>query len=140
VQSALSWTFQPGSINGKQKEATGLVEFECNQPKSGELAFEDDQKPPVFKAKEPGVTSPQLISKVEPYYSTEARDAHLNGLVRLTVVIDPSGHVADMLVTKPLGLGLDEKAMQAVNQWRFKPGAKDGNPVSTRATIEVMFR
>jgi outer membrane biosynthesis protein TonB len=45
-----------------------------------------------------------------------------------------------MLVTKPLGLGLDEKAMQAVNQWRFKPGAKDGNPVSTRATIEVMFR
>jgi TonB family protein len=140
VQSALRWTFQPGSINGKPKEASGLVELECNQIKPSEMTFEDNLKPSVFKAMEPGVSSPQLISKVEPYYSREARDSHLSGLVRLSIVIDPSGHVGNMLVTKPLGLGLDEKAMQAVIQWRFKPGEKDGNPVAIRATVEVNFK
>jgi len=45
-----------------------------------------------------------------------------------------------MKVVRGLGLGLDEKALQAISQWKFRPGAKDGQPVAVMATIEVNFR
>jgi TonB family protein len=86
------------------------------------------------------VSSPQLLTKVEPEYSMEARVAHYSGVVRLSVIIGTDGHTKDIRVTNSLGLGLDEKAMDAVRQWTFKPGMKDGQPVSVRATIEVKFK
>jgi TonB family protein len=51
-----------------------------------------------------------------------------------------SGRAVNMSVLKSMGLGLDENAMRAVNQWRFKPGEKDGKPVSVWVTIELAFR
>jgi len=86
------------------------------------------------------VSSPALISKVEPEYSDQARRAKYSGVVRLSVVIDENGIPTDIHVTGPLGLGLDEKAVQAVQHWRFRPGLKNGKPVKVRASIEVSFR
>jgi TonB family protein len=87
-----------------------------------------------------GVSSPQLVFKVEPEYSEEARKAKFQGTVVLYVVVDEKGLPRDLKVVRPLGLGLDEKAIEAVTKWRFKPGYKDGRPVAVAATIEVNFR
>jgi periplasmic protein TonB len=54
--------------------------------------------------------------------------------------VDPTGKARDIRVVRSLGLGLDEKAIEAVNKWKFRPGVKNGQPVSVQATIEVNFR
>jgi len=87
-----------------------------------------------------GVSAPVLLQKTEPEYSEEARKAKHQGTVMLYVQIDPSGHATNVKVIKSLGLGLDEKAMEAVAKWKFQPGKKDGKPVTVEATIEVNFR
>jgi TonB family protein len=87
-----------------------------------------------------GVSAPSLISKVEPEYSEEARKAKYQGLVLLYVEVDPNGRAQNVRVLRSLGLGLDEKAMEAVKRWRFRPGMKDGRPVTVVATVEVNFR
>lgn len=87
-----------------------------------------------------GVTAPALLFKVEPEYSEEARKAKYQGTVVLYVEVDPAGKARNLRVVKSLGLGLDEKAIEAVNKWRFRPGYKDGKPVTVAATIEVNFR
>ena len=87
-----------------------------------------------------GVTAPTLLSKIEPEYSEEARKAKHQGTVTLYIQVDPSGRAINMKVMHSLGLGLDEKAMEAVKKWRFKPGTKDGKPVTVEAQIEVNFR
>jgi TonB family protein len=86
------------------------------------------------------VTRPQLISKKEPEYSDEARKAKIQGTVQLSVVVTASGQVGDIRVIRSLGLGLDERAMDAVRQWKFRAATVDGKPVSTRAVVEVTFR
>jgi TonB family protein len=87
-----------------------------------------------------GVSAPVVIFKPEPGYSEEASAAKLNGNVTLGVVIGVDGKAKQITVVRPLGMGLDEKAIEAVEKWRFKPGTKDGNPVPVRANIEVNFR
>ena len=87
-----------------------------------------------------GVTAPSLLYKVEPEYSEEARKAKYQGTVLLYVEVDPSGHATNIQVARSLGLGLDEKAIEAVKKWKFAPGKKDGRPVTVAATIEVNFR
>jgi len=87
-----------------------------------------------------GVTAPALVSKVEPEYSEEARKAKYQGSVLLYVEVDASGRAQNIRVLHSLGLGLDEKAMEAVKHWRFRPGTKDGKPVTVAAQVEVNFR
>ena len=77
---------------------------------------------------------------MEPKYSEEARQAGLEGAVLLRVEISPDGKATNMRVIRPLGLGLEEKAMEAVALWQFRPGRKDGQPVTVEAQIEVNFR
>lgn len=87
-----------------------------------------------------GVTAPALLAKVEPGYTEEARAAKLSGSVLLSVEIQPDGTAANVRVVRGLGLGLDQKAVEAIERWRFRPGTKDGVPVPVSATIEVNFR
>jgi TonB family protein len=87
-----------------------------------------------------GVTAPVLLFKKEPEYSEEARKAKYQGTVLLYIEVDPSGKATNIRVQHSLGLGLDEKAIEAVRQWKFKPGYKDGKPVTTQTTVEVQFR
>jgi TonB family protein len=86
------------------------------------------------------VSAPVLISKVEPEYSEEARKAKHSGMVLLSVVVDDQGVPRDIKVVRPLGLGLDEKAIEAVARWRFRPAFRNGRPVAVTANVEVNFR
>lgn len=87
-----------------------------------------------------GVSAPSVLSKVEPEYSEEARKAKWQGTVVLSLVVDDQGRPQNLKVLRSLGLGLDQKAIEAVEKWRFKPGMKDGKAVPVMATIEVNFR
>ncbi len=87
-----------------------------------------------------GVSRPELVYRVEPEYSDEARKAKFQGTVVLYVIVDSKGFARDVKVIRPLGLGLDQKAIEAVTKWKFKPGMKDGKPVNVEAQIEVNFR
>lgn len=86
------------------------------------------------------VSAPVLLYKVEPEYSEEARKAKYQGVVVLKVVVDSTGRVVNPQIMRSLGLGLDEKAIEAVRKWKFRPGYKDGRPVPVIAEIEVSFR
>jgi protein TonB len=87
-----------------------------------------------------GVSAPVVLYKVEPEYSEEARKAKYAGTVVLELIVDVAGKAQNIKVTRSLGLGLDENAIQAVNQWKFRPGYRNGRPVPVIATIEVYFR
>ncbi len=87
-----------------------------------------------------GVSAPSVIFKVDPEYSEEARKAKYSGAVMLAIVVDTEGKARDIHVVKSLGMGLDEKAIEAVEKWKFKPGMKGGQAVAVKATIEVNFR
>src|SRR5262249_31774709 len=83
-------------------------------------------EPEVFKVGK-DVIHPDLVSKVEPTYTPEALAAKLQGTVILNLVVGADGKpFPDIQITEPLGLGLDESAIDAVRQWRFSPGTKDG--------------
>lgn len=86
-----------------------------------------------------GVSAPVPIFRPEPEYSEEARKAKFQGVVLVSLVVDEKGNPQNIRVMRPLGLGLDEKAIEAVQKWRFKPGLKEGRPVPVTALIEVKF-
>ncbi len=87
-----------------------------------------------------GVSAPRLLRRVEPEYSDEARKARWQGTVVLAVEVWPDGRAHNIRILQALGLGLDERAVEAVEQWRFEPGRKGGEPVKVRAQVEVNFR
>jgi TonB family protein len=86
------------------------------------------------------VSAPIAIYKPEPAYSEEARKAKYQGTVVLWIVVDAVGNVTDVRVVKPLGLGLDEKAVETVKTWKFKPAMRNGTPVPVHVSVEVSFR
>jgi TonB family protein len=86
------------------------------------------------------LTEPVLLYKVDPEYSEEARKAKLQGVVMVRAVIDAGGHVQNIAVAQGLGLGLDERAIAAVEKWKFRAGMRNGKPVATAALIQLSFR
>ena len=87
-----------------------------------------------------GVSAPSIVFKVDPEYSEQARKAKYQGTVVLNLIVQKDGSVRDVKILQPLGLGLDEKAIEAVLQWRFKPGMRQGQAVDVSAIVEVTFR
>jgi periplasmic protein TonB len=87
-----------------------------------------------------GVSPPRAIYDPEPEYSDEARGAKYQGSVVLRLVIGSDGRPRDIQVVQSLGMGLDEKAEEAVRQWRFEPAHKEGQPVAVLVDVEVNFR
>jgi periplasmic protein TonB len=86
-----------------------------------------------------GVSPPSVISRVEPQYSEDARKARYQGTVILEAIVRRDGTVDILRVVRSLGFGLDENAIQALKQWRFRPGTRNGVPVDVSLNIEVNF-
>ncbi len=87
-----------------------------------------------------GVSAPSVLYQVEPEFSEEARKAKYQGTVVLQLVVGQDGGAHDIRIQRSLGLGLDEKAVEAVKQWKFEPGKKDGQSVPVLVSVEVTFR
>jgi periplasmic protein TonB len=86
-----------------------------------------------------GVSIPRAIYSPEPEFSEEARRSKYQGEVTMLATIGADGRPRDLLVVRSLGMGLDEKALEAVRTWRFEPGKKDGRPVAVQMNIIVSF-
>jgi TonB family protein len=87
-----------------------------------------------------GITPPQVINPhAEAEYSDKARRNHVEGTVLLSLLVNTDGMPTDIKVIHPLGSGLDEQAIEAVQKWRFHPAMKDGNPVEQTISVEVSF-
>jgi len=76
-----------------------------------------------------GVSDPKVISQVDPEFAEKARRAGFQGLCVLSIIVETDGTPSNIRVTSKLGMGLDEKAIEAVKKWRFRPAMKDGLPV-----------
>jgi TonB family protein len=87
-----------------------------------------------------GVSAPKAVYAPDPEYSEEARKAKYQGTCVLWLVVGPDGRPRDIRVARTLGLGLDEKAIEAVKTWKFEPAMKDGKPVAVQINVEVEFR
>jgi TonB family protein len=92
----------------------------------------------VYKAGD-GVLAPVVVKEVKPQYTADAMRARVEGVVALECVVQPDGTVGEARVTKALNPGLDQEAIKAVKQWRFKPGRKDGRPVPVLVILEMTF-
>ena len=86
------------------------------------------------------VTGPRAIYSPDPEYSEEGRKTKQQGIVVLSLVVDPDGRPRDIRVVRSLGMGLDEKAIEALHKWRFEPGKKGGVRVAMQVNVEVSFR
>jgi len=86
-----------------------------------------------------GVSPPRVVYQVDPEFSEEARKAKYQGTCTLMLVVDTSGRPKNIRVASSLGMGLDEKAIEAVKNWRFEPSMKDGHPVPVEIAVEVEF-
>ena len=87
-----------------------------------------------------GVSAPRALSTPDPEYSEEARKAKYQGTVVLWLIVDQYGRPQNLKVARSLGMGLDQKAIEAVRQWKFEPAMKDGHPVAVQINVEVNFR
>jgi TonB family protein len=132
IEALQKWRFSPATRDGKPVRVAINVEvsfhLQSGRPPEGDVYVPGN-----------GVTAPRAIFQPDPEYSEEARKARISGTVLLQVVIDKEGNVIDLKVVKSLGSGLDEKAIDTVRRWKFKPASKDGEPVKARVTIEVDF-
>ncbi len=86
-----------------------------------------------------GVSAPRVIYQVDPEFSEEARKAKYQGTCTLMLVVDANGRPTNIRVANSLGMGLDEKAIEAAKKWRFEPAMKDGHPVAVEIALEVDF-
>lgn len=88
-----------------------------------------------------GISAPVPLNSVEAEFSDEARRAKYQGVCLIQMIVDAHGMPQDPRVVRPLGMGLDQKALEAVRKYRFKPAMKDGKtPVPVMITVEVNFR
>jgi TonB family protein len=86
-----------------------------------------------------GVSEPRVIYQTDPEFSEEARKAKFQGTCVLALVVDAMGRPTEIHVVSSLGMGLDEKAIESVKEWKFEPGQKDGHPVPVAINVEVDF-
>jgi TonB family protein len=131
-EAVRQWRYSPTLLNGEPIAVETQVDVNFTLSNSA-------GNRPVFRVGN-GVTAPRVQYKVEPEYTPEARDAKIQGTVVLSVEISPEGVAQNVRVEESLDPGLDQKAMDAVKQWRFQPGTKDGEAVTVQATIEINFR
>lgn len=86
-----------------------------------------------------GIQPPKLIHVVEPEFDPKSEEAFTSGVVRIQLIVNAEGVVRDPKVVSGINERQDQKAIEAVKQWRFKPGIRENKPVSVRVTVEVNF-
>jgi TonB family protein len=87
-----------------------------------------------------GVSEPVPLNTVDPEFSDEARRNKYQGIVVVSLIVDAQGNPQNPKVVRPLGMGLDEKALEAVMKYKFKPAMSNGKPVPVMINVEINFR
>jgi len=137
IAAAKQWTFKPGTRDGQPVNVSVALEMTFTlrgAPKTAERAQSQ-----VYKPGKDGVKSPVLIKEVKPEYTEDAKSRGVQGRVEVSAVVKADGTVGDVTVTKSLDPDLDQQAVSATKQWRFRPGTKDDKPVDVEVSIELTF-
>jgi len=103
----------------------------------GMPALAQDQA--TYKVGENGVKAPALIREVKPNYTSDAMKRQVQGVVEMSTVVKTDGSVGPIEITRSLDPDLDEEAMKALRQWKFRPGTKDDQAVNVEVNIEMTF-
>ena len=135
----MDWKFAPATRNGVPVDAVTQIDVDFKLPpprltKDGSQVLIMGRS--LFSQ---GIRPPTIISRVEPEYSEEARQVHYQGTVVLQVTIDKDGTLTVGKIVRELGFGLDQKAIDALQQWKFRPATKDGEAVPVELNIDVNF-
>ena len=95
----------------------------------------------VYDRKDKDVTLPKVVKDVKANYTKEAMQARIEGTVTMSVIVQDDGKVGEVTVTESLDqqYGLDAAAVNAIKQWEFNPGTKEGKPVAVRVNVEMSF-
>jgi TonB family protein len=131
----------PSEFTGTSLGVRAEFRYEGGMTSAAPTATEvsvDGVKEPVYSLSR-AITPPTPIYQPEPEYSEEARRKSVSGIVLLKLVVTAKGDTSNIMIARSLGSGLDEKAIEAVRQWKFKPATKDGEPVSVQIAVEVSF-
>jgi len=143
VRAVRKWEYSPYLVNNAAIRVTTLVaiDFRLNDSGTPEITASYKEWLPenVFKVGG-SVSAPRAIYTPDPAYTLEARREKYQGTCVLGVVVGVDGRSHEIRVLRPLGKGLDEQAIEAVKQWKFSPGKKDGQPVAVMIRVEVQFR
>ena len=128
-----SWRFSPAKRNGSPVEAIAQIDILFRIPDAPVAEYDD------IGRVGPGIVAPEVVKRIEPKYTDEARNAHLVGTVVLQAVVQTDGAAQILKIVKPLPLGLTESAVEALQQWRFRPASRDGKEIPVSTNIEVGF-
>jgi len=129
------WQAYLSGNDPKERRAAWTISIEKRNPTSSAPA---KVSPGVVS---PGVVGPPRATySPDPKYTKEAASRHFEGTSTLMVVVNTNGSAEHIGILNPLGMGLDEQAVKAVQRWRFQPAIKNGQPVSVQITIEITFR
>lgn len=110
-----------------------------------DLAADDSKRSskdePDEKVYDPGgdVKPPKLVHYVEPQFSSSAKEAFIEGTVKISTVVTTDGVATEFHVVSGLNSEEDKTAVEALKQWKFEPGTKAGKPVKVKVTVEVDF-
>ncbi|PYV44779.1 MAG: hypothetical protein DMG06_05250 [Acidobacteria bacterium] len=143
VEAVRQWRFQPETRYGMPVTMATIVLVNFQLPAdSVETEFRAKAKGAgeIFRVMPGnGIVPPQVVSRVEPTYTQQARDAYRQGVVILYVEVAPEGQTENVQVLQSVGMGLDESAVESIRQWKFRPATKDGKPVRVTMVSEVNF-
>lgn len=118
-----------------------FLEGDAAEHAKPEFRRADDNTPnsEIFHVGKDSTLFPRATYTPEPEFSEVARHAKFQGTVVLNIVIDKAGKISRIRLERPLGMGLDENAMEGVKSWRFIPATRNGQPVAVEMNIEVSF-
>jgi TonB family protein len=145
IQAVQAWRFSPALDNGKPVAAITQIDVDFHSPHTkGMIACGSCHKSSAGNAGVParigaGMHPPVVVSRVEPDYTIEAREIRYQGKVVLEAIVHQDGSLVVSKVVQGLDHGLTEKAIEALQQWKFKPGMRNGKPVTVSLNIEVNF-
>jgi len=127
IRAAKQWKFKPGTKDGKPVPVEVFIELS--------FTLRDG---PTYKIGA-GVSAPVVIKEVKPNYPASAKADGITGTVEMEGTVEPDGTVTGIRVTRALDARLDEEAVKAFRQWRFRPGQKDGAAVRVQVNVEMSF-
>ncbi len=128
IAAVRQWKFTPARRNGVPVEVISQVDVQFNIRSRDAVRMRDG-----------GVTPPKIVNRVEPQYSSEARTRRISGTVVLEALVTKDGRVDILRVVRGLDYGLTENAINALKQWRFEPGKKNGESADIALNIEINF-
>jgi TonB family protein len=147
IDAVRQWKYKPYLLNGMptEVETTITVSYHLDDSDSDVDAPQPNTTEPSNAGVTPkkignGVSAPILISAVEPSYTPEARKAKTSGRVLVNLQVDTDGNPSHVRVLHGIGGGLDEKAIEAVRKYKFKPAMEDDQPVPVQLNLEVEFK